>query len=107
MQKYGKEFVATGTYEEVPYADSVKGALSKLNAKLQVQSPSLASKYEHERTTQHQRFSILLNDASDNLPFGSELATRLSGQANAERMMAEARAEMVSVVCRMHALLIS
>ena len=98
MQKYGKEFIHAGVYEEVPYADSMKGALSKLNAKLNLSSTSLSPALNVDRNNIHQRFAVLLNEASDNLPFGSDLASRLSGLANAERMMSEARAEMVTLI---------
>lgn len=99
MQRYGKEFITNGTYEEVPYAESMKGVISKLNTKLNLSSSSVPSTVNQERTTVHHRYNTLLRDASDNLPYGSDMAGRLNQLATAHHSMAEARADMVHSKC--------
>jgi hypothetical protein len=93
----------SSTAEPFPYADSVRGIFSKVSA-------SVESLHESGRMGQaapssspntcHHRQAALLREASDNLPYGSPLASSLGALSNAYILMAEAKAEFEDVLTK-------
>ena len=82
--------------EAFPYADSVRGILSRVSLENLQES---RDPHSGPNTLNH-RQAVLLREASDNLPYGSPLAASLGALSNAHLLMGEARAELEAMLTK-------